>query len=153
MNTMIWSRSSRRWPSVRQPPVELHVVGDGEYRARCEEKAARGRLRARFYGHVDHSRSSAATSRPQICALHLIEPAPVITAVLPFSTLKIPEYMACGRAVASVPSGPIERLIEDGVSGFLFPNEVSAWKSFLKRLPSREQLGRWEQPQLKRWTR
>jgi glycosyltransferase involved in cell wall biosynthesis len=48
--------------------------------------------------------------------------------------------MACGRPVASVPGGHIERLIADGVSGFLFANEVSAWTSFLKTLPSRERL-------------
>lgn len=127
--------------AIRQPSVELHVVGDGEYRGRCEEKAARGRLSARFYGHVDHSLVPRYIAAADLCI------APYRTSachngILPFSTLKIPEYMACGRAVASVPSGPIERLIEDGVSGFLFPNEVSAWKSFLKRLPSHEQLER-----------
>jgi len=123
-----------------QPRVELHVVGDGEYRARCEEKAARVGLSARFYGHVDHSLVPRYISAADLCI------APYRTSacqngILPFSTLKIPEYMACGRAVASVPSGPIERLIEDGVSGFLFPNEVSAWTAFLKTLPSREKLG------------
>ena len=116
------------------------MVGDGEYRARCEEKAARVGLSARFYGHVDHSLVPRYISAADLCI------APYRTSacqngILPFSTLKIPEYMACGRAVASVPSGPIERLIEDGVSGFLFPNEVSAWTAFLKTLPSREKLG------------
>ena len=123
-----------------QPRVELHAVGDGEYRVRCEEKAARGRLSARFYGHVDHSLIPRYIAAADLCIAPYRTSA-CYNGILPFSTLKIPEYMACGRAVASVPSGPIERLIEDGVSGFLFPNEVSAWKSFLKRLPSREQLG------------
>ena len=57
-----------------------------------------------------------------------------------FSTLKIPEYMACGRPVVSVPSGNIQRLIEDQVSGFLFPNDVVSWVSFFAAPPSREQL-------------
>jgi glycosyltransferase involved in cell wall biosynthesis len=48
--------------------------------------------------------------------------------------------MACGRPVVGVPSGPIRKLIDDGVSGFLFPNDVSAWVPFLSALPSREQL-------------
>jgi glycosyltransferase involved in cell wall biosynthesis len=60
--------------------------------------------------------------------------------LLPFSTLKIPEYMACGRPVVSVPGGSVERLIENQVSGFLFPNEISSWESFLKTMPSREHL-------------
>jgi glycosyltransferase involved in cell wall biosynthesis len=57
-----------------------------------------------------------------------------------FSTLKIPEYMACGRPVVSVPSGHINKLVKDQVSGFLFPNDVSAWARFLETLPSRERL-------------
>jgi glycosyltransferase involved in cell wall biosynthesis len=57
-----------------------------------------------------------------------------------FSTLKIPEYMACGRPVASVPSGHIQKLVEDQVSGFLFPNDISSWVSFLRRFPSRDTL-------------
>jgi glycosyltransferase involved in cell wall biosynthesis len=57
-----------------------------------------------------------------------------------FSTLKIPEYMACGRPVVSVPSGHIMKLIDDQTSGFLFANDMPAWSSFLKTLPSREKL-------------
>ena len=48
--------------------------------------------------------------------------------------------MACGRPVASVPSGHIKKLIDDQVSGFLFPNDATAWVDFLKTLPSREKL-------------
>jgi glycosyltransferase involved in cell wall biosynthesis len=59
---------------------------------------------------------------------------------VPFSTLKIPEYMACARPVASVPSGRIKRIIEDGISGFLFPNNISSWENFLGSLPSRNEL-------------
>jgi glycosyltransferase involved in cell wall biosynthesis len=57
-----------------------------------------------------------------------------------FSTLKIPEYMACGRAVASVPSAGANRLVAPGVSGFLFPNEVEAWRSFFSAMPGRDTL-------------
>jgi glycosyltransferase involved in cell wall biosynthesis len=57
-----------------------------------------------------------------------------------FSTLKIPEYMACGRPVISVPSGHIRKLIRDQISGFLFSNSVPSWISFFKGLPSRQQL-------------
>jgi len=126
--------------AVKQPLVELHVVGDGEYRERCEAKARRDKVSARFHGHVPHSKLPQYIGAADLCI------APYRTSachngIIPFSTLKIPEYMACGRPVVSVPSGSIERLIEHGVSGFLFSNEVSAWTSFLKTLPSREQLG------------
>jgi glycosyltransferase involved in cell wall biosynthesis len=125
--------------SIRQPSLELHVVGDGEYRDRCEEKARRAQLNVRFHGHVPHSTVPAYIAAADLCI------APYRTSachngILPFSTLKIPEYMACGRPVVSVPSPPIQRLVEEGVSGFLFPNEIPRWVSFLKRLPSRKQL-------------
>ena len=125
--------------SIRQPSVELHVVGNGEYRPRCEEKARRAQIRARFHGHVSHSMVPRYIAAADLCI------APYRTSnchngILPFSTLKIPEYMACARPVVSVPSGPIQRLIENQVSGFLFPNEVSSWRYFLKMLPTREQL-------------
>jgi glycosyltransferase involved in cell wall biosynthesis len=125
--------------SMRQPPVELHVVGDGEYRDRCVEKVRRTQIKVRFHGHVPHLTVPRYIAAADLCI------APYRTSachygILPFSTLKIPEYMACGRPVVSVPSGPIQRLVEEGVSGFLFPNEISPWISFLRRMPSRKQL-------------
>jgi glycosyltransferase involved in cell wall biosynthesis len=60
--------------------------------------------------------------------------------MIPFSTLKIPEYMACARPVISVPSGHILRLIEDRRTGFLFANEIPSWAAFLKALPPGAQL-------------
>jgi glycosyltransferase involved in cell wall biosynthesis len=63
--------------------------------------------------------------------------------------LKIPEYMACGRPVISVPSGNILRLVANGETGFLFPNEEADWASFLESFPSRDALaamGRAAQP-------
>src|SRR5262249_12195387 len=125
--------------TIRQPSVELHVVGNGEYRARCEEKARRAEVNARFHGHVPHSLVPQSVAAADLCV------APYRTStchngIIPFSTLKIPEYMACARPVVSVPGGPIQRLVEHGVSGFLFPNEVFSWTRFLKSLPTRTQL-------------
>jgi glycosyltransferase involved in cell wall biosynthesis len=125
--------------SMRKPSLELHVVGDGEYRHRCEEKARRAQIGARFHGHVSHSTVPQHIAAADLCI------APYRTSachsgILPFSTLKIPEYMACARPVVSVPSSAIQRLVEDRVSGFLFPNDVFSWGSFLKLLPPRKQL-------------
>jgi glycosyltransferase involved in cell wall biosynthesis len=124
---------------VRQPSVELHVVGEGEYRARCEAKALAAGIPARFHGSVPHDKVPEHIATADLCL------APYRTRAffdgrVPFSTLKIPEYMACGRAVVSVPGGSIARLIEDGVSGFVLPNDVPSWVSFLNALPARERL-------------
>ena len=99
---------------VRHPSVELHVVGEGEYRVRCEANATAAGIRARFYGYVPHAQVPAHIAAADLCL------APYRTRAfyegrVTFSTLKIPEYMARARPVVSVPSGSITRLIEDGV--------------------------------------
>jgi D-inositol-3-phosphate glycosyltransferase len=125
--------------SLSQPSVELLVVGDGEFRAQCEEKARRAQISVRFQGPVRHSMVPEYVAAADLCI------APYRTSAchngtIPFSTLKIPEYMACARPVVSVPSGPIQRLVEDGVSGFLFPNDTFSWFRFFESLPARKRL-------------
>ena len=124
---------------IRVPSLELHVVGDGANRSRYEALAGGARVPIRFYGEVPNHRVPEFIAAADLCL------APYRTSAFPsgavyFSTMKIPEYMACGRPVASVPSGHIEKLIKDQVSGFLFPNEAGSWVSFLETLPSRERL-------------
>jgi glycosyltransferase involved in cell wall biosynthesis len=119
--------------------MELHVVGDGEYRARLEVKAASSRIKCRFHGHVPHGMVPCHIAAADLCI------APYRTSafhddLVTFATLKIPEYMACGRPVVSVPSPAIRRLIADRVTGFLLPNDQSSWVSFFQAVPSREQL-------------
>ena len=125
--------------AVRLPSVELHVVGDGEYRARFEAKANCAQVNARFYGHIPHALIPKYIATADLC-IAPYRPSACHDGIVPFSTLKIPEYMAGARPVASIPGGQIQRLIEDRISGFLFPNCVSSWISFLEKLPSREQL-------------
>ena len=124
---------------VNSSSLEVHLVGDGEYRPRYEETARRAQALVEFHGHIPHSMIPTYIAAADLCI------APYQTSafhnqLVPFSTLKIPEYMACGRPVVSVPSGHIKRLVEDQVSGFLIPNEVCFWNSFIAELPSREQL-------------
>jgi glycosyltransferase involved in cell wall biosynthesis len=121
------------------PFLEVHLVGDGEYRGAYEAKARHASVPVRFHGQVPHYRVPEFIAAADLCL------APYRVSAFPnesvsFSTLKIPEYMACGRPVASVPSGHIKRLIKDQLSGFLFPNDVPSWISFLKTLPSRDRL-------------
>ena len=124
---------------ISVPLLELHLVGDGEFRGKYEARAKHARVPIRFHGQVSHEKVPEFIAAADLCL------APYRVAAFPneavsFSTLKIPEYMACGRPVASVPSGHIKKLIDDQVSGFLFPNDATAWVDFLKTLPSREKL-------------
>ena len=126
------------------PFLELHLVGDGEYRGVYEEKARRAHVPVRFHGQVPNQRVPEFIAAADLCL------APYRVSAFPngsvsFSSLKIPEYMACGRPVVSVPSGNIKKLIMDRRSGFLFPNELPHWIAFLKSFPSAaKSLKRWE---------
>ena len=59
-----------------------------------------------------------------------------------YSTLKIPEAMACARPVATVPSRQTRELVEDGTSGFLLENGEALWVELLNRLPGAEELAK-----------
>lgn len=119
--------------------LELHLVGDGEYRSRYEQLATGLPVKVVFHGQVPHRRVPVHMSAADVCL------APYHTSgfhndEVAFSTLKIPEYMACERPVISVPSGNIRALITDGVTGFLFNNDAASWSAFLARMPDRESL-------------
>jgi glycosyltransferase involved in cell wall biosynthesis len=122
---------------MESPAMQLHLVGDGEHRTQYEaNRTCKG---LRFLGRVPHHKVPEYIATSDLCiapyCVHAFH-----NGVVTFSTLKIPEYMACGRPVVSIPSGPVKRLIKDNVSGFLFPNDVPSWLSFFKTLPSRDRL-------------
>ncbi len=121
------------------PPFEVHVVGDGVSRSRDERLAERARVPVYFHGQKPHEQIPLFIAASDLC-LAPYKAAAFHDQRIPFSTLKIPEYMACARPVVSVPSGHIEDLIADGVSGFLVPNASSAWLDFLRALPARSRL-------------
>lgn len=123
----------------RTASVELHVVGEGEDRARCEQKARAAQIQSRFHGYVAHSIVPRYIAAADLC-LAPYRTSAFRNGLVPFSTLKVPEYMACGRPVATVPGGAVEKLVRDRVSGFLLPNERSSWLQFLRSMPSRAEL-------------
>ena len=118
-------------------PDELHVLGDGEQRETYEE-LARGRPVV-FHGRVPHARVPVFAAAADLCV------APYDRAVFPdgeiaYSTLKIPEAMACARPVATVPGEHTGSLVEHGVSGFLVDNTTAEWTRLLQGLPDRSEL-------------
>jgi len=121
------------------PSLELHIVGDGMLRKTYEELVGVGCRNVVFHGRVPHASVPRYIAAADLCL------APYDVTKFPhgqvaYSTLKIPEYMACARPVVSVPSGHILSLIEDRVSGFLFHNHVQNWVNFLTTCPPREKL-------------
>jgi glycosyltransferase involved in cell wall biosynthesis len=119
--------------------TELHVVGDGHLRSLDEQSAQQLGVAVQFHGQVAHRRVPTFIAAADLC-LAPYQPSRFYGGRITFSTLKIPEYMACERPVASVPHGHILKLINDGVTGFLVDNNAEAWLAFLQRLPSRARL-------------
>jgi len=118
--------------------LELHVVGDGELRARYEALAA-GDARVAFHGRVEHAAVPHWIAAADLC-LAPYDPAAFPDGEVAYSTLKIPEYQACARAVASVASGRVRALIRPGATGFLLANDPASWGALLFDLPPRERL-------------
>jgi glycosyltransferase involved in cell wall biosynthesis len=119
--------------------VELHVVGGGEYRERFETQARQAGISSRFYGPVPYADVPSHIAAADVC-IAPYRRGSFRDRVLTFSTLKIPEYLACGRPVVSVPGARIRTLIGDGAAGFIVDNEASAWHAFLRTPPSRNRL-------------
>lgn len=119
--------------------IELHVVGDGVMRKMYEKKVKVRGKNIIFYGRIPHEIVPRYIAAADLClAPYNLKAFP--NGIVAYSTLKIPEYMASGRAVVSVPSGHVLKLVRDGVSGFLFPNNVDSWIDFFLNFPSRERL-------------
>ncbi|MFH1679289.1 MAG: glycosyltransferase [Candidatus Eisenbacteria bacterium] len=121
------------------PGGELHIAGDGVLGETYRRLAREARVPVVLHGRVPHERMPEYIAAADLCL------APYDPSVFPggrvaYSTLKIPEYLASGRAVASVPSGSIRRLIREGETGFLLENSAPAWRRFLENLPPRERL-------------
>lgn len=125
--------------AVNAEGVELHVVGDGAERETFESLARSGPARVVFHGRVDHD---AVPGYIAACDLFV---APYDRGSFPggevaYSTLKIPESLASGRPVASVASGNVLELIEDGTTGFLVAGDDASWTRLFSALPDRERL-------------
>lgn len=123
----------------RPPGVELHIVGDGARRTEYQTMADQVGARVVFHGRVPHHDVPVYIAAADLCVAPY-DPSAFSSGELGYSTMKIPEYLSVGRAVASVPSGRIRSLVRDGETGFLFANEVARWETLLEALPPRERL-------------
>jgi len=119
--------------------VELHVIGDGIFRAELERLAAGGTANIRFHGRVPYALVPRYIAAADLC-LAPYEPSAFPGGQVAYSSLKIPEYMSAGRPVVSVPSGRVLDLVTNGVTGFLFANTEEDWTRFLADLPDRRRL-------------
>lgn len=136
------------WPVLRAlaqvdpvPRLELHILGEGIRRAEYESFVRARGLAVHFHGRRRHEEVPQWIAAADLCL------APYDVSVfanheLGYSTLKVREYLACGRPVATVASGVLRSLVRPGESGFLLDHSEEAWRALLVALPERVTLAR-----------
>jgi glycosyltransferase involved in cell wall biosynthesis len=124
---------------LRNPAIEMHVVGDGMLRAKHEAAARATGIDVVFHGRVAHELVPVYVAAADLC-LAPYDPCAFSTGELGYSSMKVPEYLSAGRPVVTVPSGRLRDLIRHGETGFLMANKVEDWMRFLKSCPGRETL-------------
>jgi D-inositol-3-phosphate glycosyltransferase len=125
--------------TLERPDVRFHVVGDGDLASALREAAA-GDRRIVFHGRVHHGEVPWYIAASDLC-LAPYDQSVFADGEVSYATLKVREYLAGARPVATVPSGPLRSLVRDAETGFLLPNQRQAWVELLGRtLPSRDRL-------------
>jgi glycosyltransferase involved in cell wall biosynthesis len=120
-------------------PLELHLVGDGEHRGELERAAGKSG-RVVFHGRVPHAAVPDFIASADLC-LAPYDPAFFPRGQVGYATLKVREYLAAGRPVATSPTGVLPGLIRPGATGFLLENDAASWTRFLlQELPARSVL-------------
>ena len=95
----------------------LVIVGDGPLRSRLEERARGIARQVVFTGTVAQEEVA-----PMIREFDMaLAPYPKLDHPFYFSPLKLFEYMACGVPVVASKIGQIAEVVEDGVTGMLYP--------------------------------
>jgi len=144
------------WLAARHQSLKLLIVGDGPMREELELSVRRRGLEERVIltGFVPHAEI------PQHLAAMDVAVAPYRPVELfYFSSMKLVEYLAMGRAVVAPRTGEIPELVSDGENGVLYPpgdqSEMAARILELLDSPSlRAELGRRaaERITARRWT-
>lgn len=129
----------RALAACRPAGVEIHVVGDGVRRSEYEQLAASSAAPIVFHGLIEHRAVPEFIAAADLC-LAPYDASAFASGELGYSTMKIPEYLAVGRPVVSVPSGRIRTLVKEGETGFLLRNDVESWSKFMEALPDRTRL-------------
>lgn len=124
----------------RKPPeLELHLLGEGVRRQAYETFVRERQLPVRFHGRLPHARVPEWIAAADLC-LAPYDVSVFANGELGYSTLKVREYLACGRPVATVASGVLRELVREGENGFLLAHDEAAWQVFLAAPPSRARL-------------
>lgn len=112
------------------PRPLLCMVGEGAKRQVLEDMARDLGVEARFTGRLDRAEAMRYVAAADVCA------APYDLDFYPdreftSGSLKVPEYLACGRPVLATDCGRMRDLLAGGRYGVLVENSVDAYRSVL----------------------
>lgn len=115
----------------RPEKISLHMIGDGHKQAELEAIAQRFNAPVVFHGRIPQAQAALYIGAANLCIApynrHLFEEDKFTSA-----SLKIPEYLACGRPVLTIPCERMADLTDHEKYGFLVENTVSAYRNFFR---------------------
>ncbi|UCF94171.1 MAG: glycosyltransferase family 4 protein [Desulfobacterales bacterium] len=118
--------------------VALHLVGKGILLEKYKSLSS-GTTKVVFHGYVPHKMVPLYIASADLC-LAPYDSCAFPDGKIPYSMLKVHEYLACGRPVIGVPSRRMSELVQSNVTGFILENQAEAWEAFLDELPTRRML-------------
>lgn len=125
--------------NIKPKNTELHIVGDGAKRQELETIAKNINAPVYFHGKLSQHNASFYIGAANLCVAPYDKtrfPGDKFTS----SSLKVIEYLACGRLVLTIPCDRMEYLLDRGKYGFLVENTTESYQNFLDNLPTIEQL-------------
>lgn len=113
----------------------LYIVGDGSKRQELEALAQECQAPVVFTGRLPQREASAYIGAANLCV------APYNDQLywggeFTCASLKVPEYLSCGRLILTIPCDRMAHLTDNQRYGYLVKNETEAYLRFIQNLPS-----------------
>lgn len=121
------------------PRLELHLVGDGKKRQELERLAQQLNAPVVFHGKRPQQELGDYIAAANLCV------APYNKGLFPDgeftpASLKVCEYLACGRPVLTIPCSRMAYMLQNGRYGFLVENTAASYIQFLQKFPASDEL-------------
>jgi glycosyltransferase involved in cell wall biosynthesis len=124
--------------------IAVHILGKGDKRSELETLARKLGLRAIFHGFKPHHEAARYIGAADLC-LAPYRQTFYRDGIFTSSTCKVPEYLACGRIVLTIPCARMSFLTREGAYGFLVEDDPDAYARFFGERFSGAEISRMEQ--------
>ena len=124
---------------VKPKDVVFHIIGDGSKRQELEDLAQKYDAPVIFHGRLPQSEAALYISAANLCVApynkHLY-----LGDRFTCASLKVPEYLSCGRLILSIPCERMEKLSDQQNYGYLVSNRTEDYINFFENFPDSEEL-------------